>query len=215
MTTKPKDGGPAKRWLLKKRGAWWRPDGCGYTNNLLQAGVYDQAEADKHHDWNRDSSDYDLTIPVPLEFAVAEFAGRGFTPEILEAVLLKVGVRWDHPAKPLAARSGVEMSDEAYRLKLAEETADSYAEEAKVLRAERDALRAKVFRCDLECAHCDGLAAERDALAAQVRELRVALGAADFFIQPEIRRGPAIVGWSQMRELVAKALGSPATPEET
>lgn len=37
---------------------WWRPDAAGYTSNVLEAGIYTKAEADRYS--SADSSAYPL-----------------------------------------------------------------------------------------------------------------------------------------------------------
>jgi hypothetical protein len=83
-------------------------------------------------------------------------------------------------------------------------------EERASLRAERDALRAKVLRCDLECAHCDGLAAERDVALAQVRELRAALAK----IRTRVGAGVAYAMGVDVIDIAHTALANTAPKEE-
>ncbi len=40
--------GLADRWVLMKRGLYWRPDAKGYTNDVNDAWILSEAEADKY-----------------------------------------------------------------------------------------------------------------------------------------------------------------------
>lgn len=38
------------KYLIRKNGYYYRPNSCGYTSNLLEAGLYDKAEAMESQD---------------------------------------------------------------------------------------------------------------------------------------------------------------------
>lgn len=88
-----------ERFVLIKRGLFWRPDGCGYTSDLLKAGVYDRATAEKHDAWALEFPS-EPTTSKPLYAAVREYVGRGLTREVLEAVLALLGL--SDPSEPKA-----------------------------------------------------------------------------------------------------------------
>jgi hypothetical protein len=45
---------------------WWKPNNCGYTNDLEQAGIYTQSQIDAHRSYY-DNGD---TVPVPVSFVL-------------------------------------------------------------------------------------------------------------------------------------------------
>jgi len=42
---KPEDFPPGELCLLEKRGLYWRPNSCGYTSSLYEAGLYEREDA--------------------------------------------------------------------------------------------------------------------------------------------------------------------------
>ena len=59
-----------KEYLIRKSGAWYRPNSAGYTNNIAEAGRYTMAEAEaithpNGPDGPRDHMSYELAPPSP------------------------------------------------------------------------------------------------------------------------------------------------------
>lgn len=61
---------PPDLFVLKKRGAWWRPKACGYADGILYAGTYTRAEAESYVN----GSSGEVTM-FPLEAAIADALG--------------------------------------------------------------------------------------------------------------------------------------------
>lgn len=45
-------------FVIRKPGVYWRPDGCGYTNNRIEAGFYTEQEAKEVCDHPRSGYTY-------------------------------------------------------------------------------------------------------------------------------------------------------------
>lgn len=97
------DKGPHK-WVLKKRGLYYRPNACGYTDNILEAWVVSESVADQHtypHDEPVTKHRYE-----PPEFARAALrsdAGAALLKELDELrewkqQALAVEASWDKQA---------------------------------------------------------------------------------------------------------------------
>lgn len=58
-------------WLIwsNKRSCWYRPDSCGYTTDIAQAGIYTKAEAAQHYDGPQTPRKFRDTEPFPLSAA--------------------------------------------------------------------------------------------------------------------------------------------------
>jgi hypothetical protein len=65
--------------LIIYQGLYWRPDRCGYTNSLLEAGLYTKEEAERTARNGRGDE------PVPLKSAIEKYPPRG-NPEVLAAL---------------------------------------------------------------------------------------------------------------------------------
>lgn len=61
---------PPDLFVLKKRGAWWRPKACGYADGILYAGTYTRAEAESYVN----GASGEVTM-FPLEEAIADSLG--------------------------------------------------------------------------------------------------------------------------------------------
>lgn len=66
-------------FVLVKRGMFWRPNSCGYTSNLLRAGIYYRPEILEQW-WSGNGSDE--TLAVPLLLAIDDFMEDKPNPEI-------------------------------------------------------------------------------------------------------------------------------------
>lgn len=56
-----------------EHGAWWRPNYCGYTNDITKAGIFDYEDALKHYprmSYDKDNKDY--FIDVTQEMIISE-----------------------------------------------------------------------------------------------------------------------------------------------
>lgn len=59
---------PDTVWLIwsNKWGCWYREDSCGYTSDIVQAGLYDRAAAAEHYTPEHLPRSYRDTEPFPL-----------------------------------------------------------------------------------------------------------------------------------------------------
>jgi hypothetical protein len=67
-------------FVLMKRGVFWRPHSCGYTSNLLFAGIYYRSEI-REEWWSGDG--FNETVAIPLLTAIDGYLADRPTPEIL------------------------------------------------------------------------------------------------------------------------------------
>ena len=55
-------------WLIwsNKRGCWYRPESCGYTINIADAGIFSKDEARRHYDGPDVPKKFRDTEPFPI-----------------------------------------------------------------------------------------------------------------------------------------------------
>jgi hypothetical protein len=68
----PRSLAPATTHLIwsYEHGMWWRSDACGYTRDILQAGLYSQREAEDVE--AQSSGRNEVAIPARLAYAIAK-----------------------------------------------------------------------------------------------------------------------------------------------
>jgi hypothetical protein len=77
------------KYLIKKIGdGYWRPKSCGYTNSILEAGVYTEDEARQFMD-DKSNHSYSIRIDDSLKTQIRQAVDR-LNPEILSVVELCV-----------------------------------------------------------------------------------------------------------------------------
>lgn len=119
-------------WSME-HGAWWRPDSCGYTANLLEAGLYARAKAQAIVDGSHGRNERIVEVPR---------------------------VQW--PAGSLGAaldeshEAGLEFMQDCVRDLVSASTglrdaAIRYITKGRVGRGEEEALRAAIARVDTLC----------------------------------------------------------------
>jgi len=77
-------------YLILHRGLWWGPDRRGYTDNILDAGLYTEKEATSICSGRRDPPDTAFTVGSQrqtIERAVEQLARHQVNADILMGVL--------------------------------------------------------------------------------------------------------------------------------
>jgi 16S rRNA U516 pseudouridylate synthase RsuA-like enzyme len=76
-------------YLIKKYGdGYWRPKSCGYTNSVLEAGLYTEAEAAQFQDKKSDHS-YAVPVDEGLKTQIRQAVDR-LNHEVLALVELSI-----------------------------------------------------------------------------------------------------------------------------